>query len=39
MPRTQKNDNFIDKSFSVMADMILKMLPAKQQAKEAFAYY
>ncbi|MEL6552662.1 MAG: photosystem I assembly protein Ycf3 [Cyanobacteria bacterium J06621_11] len=39
MPRTQKNDNFIDKSFTVMADMILKMLPAKQQAKEAFAYY
>lgn len=22
-----------------MADMILKMLPAKKQAKEAFAYY
>ncbi len=39
MPRTQKNDNFIDKSFTVMADMILKMLPAKKQAKEAFAYY
>ena len=39
MPRTQKNDNFIDKSFTVMADMILKLLPAKQQAKEAFAYY
>ncbi|MGB7086797.1 MAG: photosystem I assembly protein Ycf3 [Phormidesmis sp.] len=39
MPRTQKNDNFIDKSFTVMADLILKMLPAKQQAKEAFAYY
>ncbi|MGB3574104.1 MAG: photosystem I assembly protein Ycf3 [Phormidesmis sp.] len=39
MPRTQKNDNFIDKSFTVMADMILKMLPANKQAKEAFAYY
>ncbi len=39
MPRTQKNDNFIDKSFTVMADMILKILPAKKQAKEAFAYY
>ncbi|WP_038016069.1 photosystem I assembly protein Ycf3 [Synechococcus sp. PCC 7335] len=39
MPRTQRNDNFIDKSFTVMADMILKMLPAKKQAKEAFAYY
>ncbi|HEY9728066.1 MAG TPA: photosystem I assembly protein Ycf3 [Chroococcales cyanobacterium] len=39
MPRTQRNDNFIDKSFTVMADLILKMLPAKKQAKEAFAYY
>lgn len=39
MPRTQKNDNFIDKSFTVMADLILKMLPTNQKAKEAFAYY
>ncbi|KPQ38692.1 MAG: TPR repeat [Phormidium sp. OSCR] len=39
MPRTQRNDNFIDKSFTVMADIILKILPAKQSAKEAFAYY
>ncbi len=39
MPRTQKNDNFIDKSFTVMADLILKMLPAKRKSKEAFVYY
>jgi tetratricopeptide (TPR) repeat protein len=39
MPRSQRNDNFIDKSFTVMADMILKMMPVKRQAKEAFAYY
>jgi hypothetical protein len=39
MPRTQRNDNFIDKSFTVMADMILKMMPAKKNEKEAFAYY
>jgi tetratricopeptide (TPR) repeat protein len=39
MPRTQKNDNFIDKSFTVMADLILKLLPASQKEKEAFAYY
>jgi tetratricopeptide (TPR) repeat protein len=39
MPRTQRNDNFIDKTFTVMADLILKMLPTKQSAKEAFAYY
>ncbi|NJL87855.1 MAG: photosystem I assembly protein Ycf3 [Leptolyngbyaceae cyanobacterium SM1_1_3] len=39
MPRTQRNDNFIDKSFTVMADLILKLMPTKQSAKEAFAYY
>ncbi len=39
MPRTQRNDNFIDKSFTVMADIILKALPANKKAKEAFAYY
>ena len=39
MPRTQRNDNFIDKSFTVMADMILKMMPANKKAKEAFVYY
>ena len=39
MPRSQRNDNFIDKTFTVMADMILKMMPTKQRAKEAFAYY
>jgi tetratricopeptide (TPR) repeat protein len=39
MPRTQRNDNFIDKSFSVMADLILKILPTNKQSKEAFAYY
>ncbi|NET10875.1 MAG: photosystem I assembly protein Ycf3 [Merismopedia sp. SIO2A8] len=39
MPRSQRNDNFIDKSFTVMADMILKMLPTQKRAKEAFVYY
>ncbi|WGV27966.1 photosystem I assembly protein Ycf3 [Halotia branconii] len=39
MPRTQKNDNFVDKSFTVMADLILKLLPANKKAKEAFVYY
>ncbi|MBO3463635.1 photosystem I assembly protein Ycf3, partial [Aetokthonos hydrillicola] len=38
-PRTQKNDNFIDKSFTVMADLILKLLPTNKKAKEAFVYY
>lgn len=39
MPRTQRNDNFIDKSFTVMADIILKVLPTNKRSKEAFAYY
>lgn len=39
MPRSQKNDNFIDKSFTVMADIILKILPTNRRAKEAFVYY
>jgi len=39
MPRSQRNDNFIDKSFTVMANMILKVLPASKKEKEAFAYY
>jgi tetratricopeptide (TPR) repeat protein len=39
MPRIQRKDNFIDKSFSVMADMVLKILPANKKAKEAFVYY
>jgi tetratricopeptide (TPR) repeat protein len=39
MPRTQRNDNFIDKSFTVMADLILKLMPATKKEKEAFAYY
>jgi tetratricopeptide (TPR) repeat protein len=39
MPRSQRNDNFIDKSFTVMADLILKVLPTNQKAKEAFVYY
>ncbi len=39
MPRSQRNDNFIDKTFTVMADMILKMLPTNRKAKEAFVYY
>jgi tetratricopeptide (TPR) repeat protein len=39
MPRTQRNDNFIDKTFTVMADLILKALPTNKKSKEAFAYY
>ena len=39
MPRFQKNDNFIDKTFTVLADIVLKVLPASKQEKQAFFYY
>ena len=39
VPRSQRNDNFIDKSFTVMAYLILKVIPTNRRAKEAFAYY
>ena len=34
MPRFQKNDNFIDKTFTVIADIVLKVLPASKQKKK-----
>ena len=35
----QKNDNFIDKTFTVVADILLKMFPASKEEKQAFFYY
>ena len=31
--------NFIDKTFSLIADILLKLLPASKQEKQAFSYY
>ena len=39
MPRSQRNDNFIDNAFTVIADILLKVIPTPQTAKKAFAYY
>ena len=39
MGRSQRNDNFIDKTFTIVADVILKVLPASKQEKQAFFYY
>ncbi len=40
MPRSMRNDNFIDKTFTVMADLILKFMPGvSNDQKKAFAYY
>ena len=35
VPRSQRNDNFIEKSFTVMADLIVKLLPIDARSKEA----
>jgi hypothetical protein len=39
MPRSQRNDNFIDKTFTIIADLLLKIIPTTQREKEAFSYY
>ena len=39
MPRSQKNDNFIDKTFTIVADILLRIIPTSQREKEAFTYY
>ena len=39
MPRSQRNDNFIDKTFTVIADILLKLLPTSSSEKQAFIYY
>jgi tetratricopeptide (TPR) repeat protein len=39
MPRSQRNDNFIDKTFTILADLLLKSMPASTVSKEAFSYY
>jgi len=35
----KKNDNFIDKTFTIVADILLKMFPASKEEKQAFFYY
>lgn len=35
----QKNENFIDKTFTIIADVLLKTFPASKQEKQAFFYY
>jgi len=39
MSRSQRNDNFIDKTFTIIADILLKVFPANKQEKQAFIYY
>ena len=39
MPRSQRQDNFIDNTFTIMADLLLRAIPTPKTAKQAFAYY
>lgn len=39
MPRSQRNDNFIDKTFTVVADILLNILPTTNREKQAFSFY
>jgi hypothetical protein len=33
---SQRNDNFIDKTFTVLADILIKVLPASKMKKKHF---
>ena len=39
MPLSQKKDNFIDKAFTVMAELIVKAMPIDEKEKQAYIYY
>nr|YP_010589244.1 photosystem I assembly protein Ycf3 [Isoetes australis]WAB48003.1 photosystem I assembly protein Ycf3 [Isoetes australis] len=39
MPRSQRNDNFIDKTSTIVADILLRVIPTTRREKEASTYY
>ncbi|KAL5556364.1 hypothetical protein UlMin_038600 [Ulmus minor] len=39
MSRFRINKNFIDKTFSIVANILLQIIPITSREKEAFAYY
>ena len=39
MPRSRINGNFIDKTFTIVADILLRVIPTTSGEKEAFTYY
>jgi len=39
MPRNQRNENFIDQTFTLIAETILKIFPTSRREKTAFSYY
>nr|QUS63578.1 photosystem I assembly protein Ycf3 [Dryopteris crassirhizoma] len=38
-PRSQRNDNFIDKTFTILADISSQILPTTKREREASTYY
>nr|YP_009548666.1 conserved hypothetical chloroplast protein Ycf3 [Gastoniella chaerophylla]AYW15641.1 conserved hypothetical chloroplast protein Ycf3 [Gastoniella chaerophylla] len=39
MPRSRRNDNFIDKTFTILADILTIILPTTKREREASIYY
>lgn len=39
MPRSRINGNFIDKTFSIVANILLGIIPTTSGEKKAFIYY
>ena len=39
MPRSRINGNFIDKTFSIVANILLRIIPTTSGEKESFTYY
>nr|WVH39590.1 photosystem I assembly protein Ycf3 [Cleistocactus hyalacanthus] len=39
MPRSRININFLDKTFSIVANILLRIIPTTSGEKEAFTYY
>ncbi len=39
MRKVRNNNNFIDKSFAILADVLLRVFPASKQEKKAFSFY
>lgn len=39
MKKIRKNSNFIDKTFTILADLFLRLFPANKNEKTAFSFY
>jgi len=39
MTRSRINGNFIDKTFTIVANILLRIIPTTSGEKEAFTYY